>query len=776
MKNIHMRSLSAKCIALLLSAMMIFSLSACDTAVKEDDENWNSEAATLSDYDSSSVDRTTQIAVDDNGSLELDRITRDREVIMGEEGTWSIFVYLCGTDLESDGGCATEDLEEMMDIGSDENLNIIVQTGGTRSWDTRGISSKNLQRYKINKGDIELLCEGERASMGSAETLYSFLSWGVENYPAENMAVIFWNHGSGSINGVCFDERYNDDSLYLTEIEEALARVYDEMTCKFEFIGFDACLMATIEAANMLVPHAKYMIASEELESGYGWDYEAFLEYIAENPDCSGEDVGEVICRSYYSFCEYIGEEDDATMSVIDLTKVDDFLVAFNEVAEDMANASSDVSELSQITRAITKAENYGGNNQSEGYTNMVDLGDILKNLDGTIDGSDEALSFLKEMVVYKINGDNCPKSSGVAIYYPLSVQGSNELNILRNICISPYYMDFVESIAYGSSNGGIEDYEGNDWSDNDYYYEDDFGFNDYFNEEDSEDYFDGWDDWFNISEDDGWYNTDNDLINFEVEPYVNNDCYYTMIIAEESLDYVQAIYFALFKDDGSDEMVYLGNDNAVSYDLETGEVYDCFMGEWPMLPDGQNVAIYLVEEGEGYNIYSIPILLNDEEMSLRVKMEYGEYDVFGDFTVLGVWEGISDSGQAGRSNIDIVSGDIIKPIYETSHYETGEEGLIYGDEYKVGEDFNISVGVLPDADYYYSYEIVDIFGTSTFTESTIFTVEDGEMFGYPDENADEYDSYFSDGFFDDFNSSHDDVWNDWGEPGYDDFYEDGWW
>lgn len=773
MGNIRVKKLYMKTVALLLLAMMVFSLSACETGVKEDDENWNSEAATLSDYDSSSVERATQITVDDSGRLCLNRKSRDNETIMGREGTWSVFVYLCGTDLESDGGCASEDLAEMMEIGSDENLSIIVQTGGTVSWDTRGISSRNLQRYRINNGYIELLCEGESASMGSAQTLYSFLSWGVENYPAEHMAVIFWNHGSGSINGVCFDERYNDDSLYLTEIEEAMTRVYDEMTCRFEFVGFDACLMATIETANMLVPHAKYMIASEELEICNGWDYEAFLGYIADNPDCSGEDAGRVICRSYYSFCKHISKEDDATMSVIDLSKTDDFLIAFNEVARELANSFSDISALSEVTRAIAKAENYGGNNQSEGYTNMVDLGDILKRLEGIVDGSDEALSLLKELVAYKVNGDSCPESGGVAIYYPLCVQGSYELNILRNICISPYYMSFAESVAYGSSNGGIGDYEGNDWSDSNYYYEDDFGFNDYFNEEDSENYFDGW---FDFSENDGWYNTDSELISYEVEPYVNSDCYYTMIIAEESLAYVQAVYFALFKDDGSDDMVYLGNDNAVSYDLDTGEVYDCFMGKWPMLPDGQNVALYLVEEGEGYNIYSIPILLNDMEMSLRVKMEYEGEDIFGDFTVLGVWEGISDNGQAGRSNIEIVSGDIIRPIYETSHYETGEEGIIYGDEYRAEADFNISIGLLPDADYYYSYEIVDIFGTATFTEATVFTVENGEMFGYPDENADEYDSYFSDGFFEDFNNGHDYVWNYWGGTEHDDAHDDGWW
>lgn len=759
-----MKNLLMKYISLMILIIMVVSLTACDSSITKDDEDWNSEAAVLSDYDSSETARFTQMSVDENGRLVIDRKKRENEVPMGDDDTWSVFVYMCGTDLETDGGCASEDIEEMMDVGSNDNLNIIVQTGGTRSWDARGISSKKLQRFRINKGSKELLCEGKRESMGSAETLYGFLSWGVENYPAEHMAVILWNHGSGSINGVCFDEVYDYDSLYITEIEEALTRVYNEMTCRFEFIGFDACLMATVETANMLVPHAKYMIGSEELESGYGWDYEAFLEYIEDNPDCTGEDAGRVICKSYYAHCKYTDEEDDATMSVVDLSKVDDFLISFNEVAHNLSDYSLEISGLSAVSRAVSKAENYGGNNQSEGYTNMVDLGDILKNLEGIVDGCGDALSLLNQMVIYKVNGSNCPKSKGIAIYYPLSVQGSAELNILRNICISPYYMNFVETIAYGSSNGGIGGYEGNDWSNNDYYYENDFGFNDYYNDDSSGNYFDGWDDWFNNDSDDGWYNTDNELINFEVAPYVNNDCYYTMIIAQESLDYIQSIYFALFKDDGSDDIVYLGNDNAVSYDLATGEVYDCFMGEWPMLPDGQNVAIYLVEEGMGYNIYSIPVLLNGQEMSMRVRMDYDDGDVFGKFAVIGVWEGISDNGQAGRTNASVKEGDVIRPIYETSNYNTGQEGIAYGSEYVVGSDFNITVGVLPDADYYYSYEIVDIFGNSTFTDETVFTVEGGEIYGYPDVNADEYDTYFSEGFFDNFNSnsSRDDIWNDW--------------
>ena len=51
--------------------------------------------------------------------------------------------------------------------------------------------------------------------MGEAQTLADFVACGLANSPAENMGLVFWNHGGGSISGVCFDENYDKDSLSL---------------------------------------------------------------------------------------------------------------------------------------------------------------------------------------------------------------------------------------------------------------------------------------------------------------------------------------------------------------------------------------------------------------------------------------------------------------------------------------------------------------------------------------------------------------------------------
>ena len=46
------------------------------------------------------------------------------------EEDWTIFVYICGSDLESEGGMASENMQAMIDAETDSNVRYVVQTGG----------------------------------------------------------------------------------------------------------------------------------------------------------------------------------------------------------------------------------------------------------------------------------------------------------------------------------------------------------------------------------------------------------------------------------------------------------------------------------------------------------------------------------------------------------------------------------------------------------------------------------------------------------------------
>ncbi|MBQ5787514.1 MAG: peptidase C11 clostripain, partial [Oscillospiraceae bacterium] len=230
--------------------------------------------------------------------------------VASAEEDWTIFVYLCGADLESENSMATGNMQQMIDANTGPNVRFVVETGGASSWHN-GANPDKLDRFLITGGSSTLVDSQPSASMGKAETLADFLRWGLAAYPASHVGLVLWDHGSGSINGVCFDELNDDESLYLTDLDKALKSVQGSLPNGFDFIGFDACLMSTVETAAILAPYARYMVASEEVEPGTGWDYAAIGRYLDANPSSDGAAAGKAICDSYYDSCVSNDDEED---------------------------------------------------------------------------------------------------------------------------------------------------------------------------------------------------------------------------------------------------------------------------------------------------------------------------------------------------------------------------------------------------------------------------------------------------------------------------------
>ena len=274
---------------------------------------------------------------------------------------WTIMMYVCGADLESENGLASGDIDEILKVKNQpEDINIILQTGGAKSWTNSNISASNLGRFHIENRQLVKDATVSKASMGKQSTLTSFLNWGFENYPADKMGIIFWNHGGG-ITGVCFDENYDNDSLSSSETSAAFANTFDAngIEGKLEFVGYDACLMQLQDVATFNSEYFNYMVTSQEAESGYGWDYDTWVDNLYAYD--STLNILKAICDGFISSTDsaYGGHAyNDQTQSVLDLSKIYDYYEAFENVAS--AISSKAKSNSNNFKNLLATAKDYG--------------------------------------------------------------------------------------------------------------------------------------------------------------------------------------------------------------------------------------------------------------------------------------------------------------------------------------------------------------------------------------------------------------------------------
>lgn len=707
-----------KILTLLIAGAMLMGLSGCGSSSSSDDgsSSKTDSTASSSQADSSAADSssesgsgsdkkiTKQVSMSVKGTDGKMTISRpeNKSTPMGDKGKWTIFVYLCGTDLESSGqGSATGDIQQMMEAESSDNVRFVVQTGGTKKWINEVFSASEAERWIVQNQDMQKVGSVPLKNMGSSENLADFLKWGVKEYASEKMGVIFWDHGGGCIQGACVDELNGGDTLDLMEINSAFADVYEGMTDKFEFIGFDCCLMGTAEVANILASYARYFYGSQETEPGTGWDYTTFTNALVKNPTANGAELGKVIADSFYNECASAQQEKECTLTIVDLSKMDDFVIAFNDFSKKLFESAGN--DLKAVVKGVTSADNFGGNNKSEGYTNMVDVGGIISQCSKTVDGS-AALEALKNCIVYNKNGANHSKASGLSVFYPLKVNEPKDLQTFSKVTVSPYYLSIVDMVAKGFSQNGYSnaalfDSDGN-W--------------------DNETATEG-DDYFNYASEEGG---ESKLITFAEKAKLSADGTFGFKLDESGKAYTADVSAVILMDLDDDNMVELGQTIDINADWEdTGVVTDQFDGSWLGLPDGQLLAMYVVSSGEEGVVYTSPIFLNGKRTNLRI-VRTNESIV-----VEGAWDGIDEHGMAAREITKIKEGDKIVPAYFASATDSDKTSELKGKEYTWAKDSAITFNTMPAGDYYYGFCIEDIFGDTLTTDVQVFRIAaDGKI------------------------------------------------
>ena len=392
----------------------------------------------------------------DNGSNTGDLDTtvvsgaRDKftEIIGNGQDEVTLMVYLCGTDLESRSKMATSDLQEMINADIAENVNLIVYTGGCRQWQNNALSSQTNQIWQVKNEGITCLEKNLGSyAMTDPGTLSYFIRWCERNFPANRKALIFWDHGGGSVSGFGYDEKFaSSGSMNLAEIDKALT----DGGVKFDFVGFDACLMATTENALMLTKHADYMIASEETEPGIGWYYTNWLTELSKNTSMPTLEIGKMIVDDFVDTCAQKLRGQSTTLSVVDLAEVE------ATVPEALTNFSTDTCELieNKEFKSVSNARNGAREFGASSKIDQVDLVHLAKNM--KTEEGDALAKVLLNAVKYNRTSSNMTNSYGLSIYFPMRKLSmvDSAVGTYAKIGIDNEYSRCIEAFASMGASG----------------------------------------------------------------------------------------------------------------------------------------------------------------------------------------------------------------------------------------------------------------------------------------------------------------------------------
>ena len=291
-----------------------------------DDEETGDAGETVSERVAKESDRNDPASdrqnSDNSGAEEVTFPTdmvSEKEVTTKGDGTdtVTVFVYMNGSDLESEDGSATDDLEEMLAAKTGDKVQVLIETVGTKDWSKRlGIASDHTQRYRLDGGKLVL----EDDSLGQedstqASTLSDFIRWGSKNYPADRNLLIFWDHGAGPVYGFGYDENQaHEETLTMDQMRQALQNggIY------FDVIGMDCCIMSSMELCLGLQDYCDYLILSEDFETGIGWSYTGWLKALEDNTSLETPELGRLIVDDMVSANENDQDGGAATLALID--------------------------------------------------------------------------------------------------------------------------------------------------------------------------------------------------------------------------------------------------------------------------------------------------------------------------------------------------------------------------------------------------------------------------------------------------------------------------
>ena len=635
--------------------------------------------------------------------------------------TWTVLIYMCGSDLESEGGLATANLSEIsrcspfpgispISVKMENVVNILIETGGCRQWRTEGklgfsIAPDRLSRFRYEpelEQPFVLVEEQPLERMSDPQTLSEFIRWGVETCPAQRYALVLWGHGGGSHTGLlpdeCFDNRYMD----LKELNQAL----DDGGAQFEIMVMDACMMANLETAQAVKDYTGWLAASEEVVAGSGSAYDVWLNELYACPESDGYRVGRNICDSVQKKYADLGDEQAKsilTFSLIDTSKVDAVAARFEDLWRWMREIyDKDPAWFGFLCTVLGRTESYG-----TAADHMMDIGAMMTQFYSAslIEGHVRSplTEALIEAVPYMVKGSGRSEARGLSFCYGPAMS-AEELDIYAKNCVNPAYLAWLDAVN--------PEWTAPDWV---------YGQAERLTPIEA-------------------------LDAYALKLSVEDEGGLPKLVAEDVLETVSSCSYLLYRyEENSGELLKLGESVCeVKANHHGGATATMNLARaWPAI-NGQICDLELVARTGNYYLYNIPMLILDTRYDLRVAFALDaaktntrrdwyvhprklsdtklySIDDTGDYEVYGFWKGYDDNSlNASRDTTSpaLLEGQeyrLMYPIQLDGH--GGDTYYELGDTQTMPGKIEIKEVPLPVGRYAAAFLITDIFGREVQTE-----------------------------------------------------------
>lgn len=392
---------------------------------------------------------------------------------------WTILVYIAGdNDLFK---YALRNIYQMMNIGSSPEFNLVIHF----DFHARGMP-KMTKRYYVMKDKLLQISELPAGDSGNPKNLINAAQWAISNYPSNFFGLILWNHGTGSVDpndhsiknivrpelffeydpyrkiitlkknidflslvnnkedmspsshndrGICFDET-SKNYLNNRKLEQALKIISGILNKKIDILLFDACLMMGVEIAHACCSYVHYLVGSEEVVLGPGYNYGLLFQPLLKDPLLPHEYALYAV-KSYAQ--TYAPISRDFTESALDLTHFNEFINEFTVLVKQLLfYLSSDQKELIKKTLKFASTKNLVTHFAEPSY---IDLKHFLDNIviflsqnkkNYTAHSSElecinticnqinkKIFPVFYKIVVANVTGSQNPKAQGIYIYFP---------------------------------------------------------------------------------------------------------------------------------------------------------------------------------------------------------------------------------------------------------------------------------------------------------------------------------------------------------------------